>query len=466
MTDENGPEKPEIAGMAEVSAKFLHEAEVATAAPPSSASTPTDSLVTLGEQWQKAYDDWQASMPPRGDGEEWTAQDDERSMKLARITWGLEDQISKLPVLSLNDALVKIRIAEAYEVEHFGNRHAELTRQARNGLERLVVSSVTPATSDDEFLALEPRMIAASDTFHDLEAKGAPREETAPVEEKMSALEHRVACEPVTTPAGIAAKFRLVAEGIPADLKTQLDQVIIQSALECAERMAREGAAVVPTVTVREERGRILKLWDAYKEAGAALTGMRSKYLADGNMEAVATEDKAAEADTAAFAAIVNERCHTLGGVLGKMSVLKGEAAEVEMSMELFDAIVRDLERLAPVTAVTEIPPTEDAAFFDALAEYDRLRTVSRGLERHKEIFRPGIPEAQEAETAYESAYDNAYEAWTRARNIPTTTQVGLFAKLQAIIRFMDDLQEDEMYETEWHAIKADMQRITGEARP
>ena len=122
-------------------------------------------------------------------------------------------------------------------------------------------------------------------------------------------------------------------------------------------------------------------------------------------------------------------------------------------------------ERLVPATAVTEISPAQDADFFDALAEYDRLRTVSRDLERHKEIFRPGIPEAQEAEAAYESAYDKASEAWTRARDIPTTTQAGLFAKLQAIVRFMDDLEEDEMYEAEWTAIKADMQRITGEAR-
>ena len=104
-----------------------------------------DPLIALGEQWQEAYDDWQASMPPRGDGGEWTRQDDERSMKLAVTTWGLEDQISKLPVLSLIDALVKIRIAGAYEVEHFEDRHAELTRQARDGLERLVAASVIKA---------------------------------------------------------------------------------------------------------------------------------------------------------------------------------------------------------------------------------------------------------------------------------------------------------------------------------
>ena len=57
-------------------------------------------------------------------------------------------------------------------------------------------------------------------------------------------------------------------------------------------------------------------------------------------------------------------------------------------------------------------------------------------------------------------------EAWAAARSTPATTQAGLFAKLQAIIRFMDDLQEDDLHEAEWMAIKADVQRLSGEARP
>ena len=129
---------------------------------------------------------------------------------------------------------------------------------------------------------------------------------------------------------------------------------------------------------------------------------------------------------------------------------------------------LHDLERMARTTTVVETPPAEDAAFFDALAEYDQLRIVSRDLEHRKEVFRPGIPEAKEAEEAFEAAYDKAAEAWTRARGIPITTQAGLFAKLQATIRFMADFEEGdgELYEDEWRAIKADVQRITGEARP
>ena len=111
---------------------------------------------------------------------------------------------------------------------------------------------------------------------------------------------------------------------------------------------------------------------------------------------------------------------------------------------------------------MSEVSPAEDAALFDALAEYDRLTAISQDLERRKEVFRPGIPEAKEADEAYEAAYDETSNAWTRARDIRATTQAGLFAKLQATVRFMTDLEVDELYETEWSVIKADVQRITG----
>ena len=51
----------ETAGMGEVSPKFVHEAEAATAAPPSSASVPDVPLIALGEQWQEAYHRWQGT---------------------------------------------------------------------------------------------------------------------------------------------------------------------------------------------------------------------------------------------------------------------------------------------------------------------------------------------------------------------------------------------------------------------
>ncbi len=122
-----------------------------------------------------------------------------------------------------------------------------------------------------------------------------------------------------------------------------------------------------------------------------------------------------------------------------------------------------DLERLARTTAVAAMPPAEDAALFDALAEYDRLVGIEQTLEHRKDILRPDTPEAVEANKVHNAANDKAMEAWTTARDIPATTQAGLFAKLQSIVRFMAYLQEDDLWEGEWQAIKADVQRIAGD---
>ena len=159
----------------------------------------------------------------------------------------------------------------------------------------------------------------------------------------------------------------------------------------------------------------------------------------------------------------------SMAGVAVKLRLMRANTEFLdshEFGDKLIGSTIESAERLACTATVVETPPAEDAAFFDALAEYDRLMAVSQNLERRKEVFRPGIPEAEEANKAYETAYDKAAKAWTRTRDIPTTTQVGLFAKLQAVIRFMADLQEDGLWEAEWVAVKADMRRITGEARP
>jgi hypothetical protein len=124
---------------------------------------------------------------------------------------------------------------------------------------------------------------------------------------------------------------------------------------------------------------------------------------------------------------------------------------------------LHDLERMACTKTVAGTPPAEDAALFDALAEYDRLAAIEQDLERRKEVFRPGIPEAEEAIKAYEAAYEKTMEAWAAARGIPATTQAGLFARLQATDRFMTGLKEDELYDADWNIIKSDVQRIAAE---
>ncbi len=106
---------------------------------------------------------------------------------------------------------------------------------------------------------------------------------------------------------------------------------------------------------------------------------------------------------------------------------------------------------------------TEDAALFDALADYDRLIAVESGLKRRADAFRPEYPEAKEATEAHTAACDESLAAWDRVRAIPAMTQAGLFARLQATDRFMTGLGEGEIYDTEWSVIKADVQRIAGE---
>ncbi len=125
---------------------------------------------------------------------------------------------------------------------------------------------------------------------------------------------------------------------------------------------------------------------------------------------------------------------------------------------------LHDLERMARTTTVAETPPAEDAALFDALAEYDRLVAIEQALERRKDVFRPGIPEAEEADKAHTAACDEAMAAWERVRKIPATTQAGLLARLQATDRYVTDLGEETIFEEDWSVITADVQRITGEA--
>ena len=176
---------------------------------------------------------------------------------------------------------------------------------------------------------------------------------------------------------------------------------------------------------------------------------------------------------------IIKTPVRTLDGLLTKARVawhitaLDGELDKLRPKLSnlagLDDAIfiwhvLQDAEHLARATTVAETPPAEDAALFDALAEYDRLVAIEQGLEHRTKVFRPGVPEAEEADKAYKAACDETMEAWTTARDIPAKTQAGLIARIRATERYMTDLEEASIYEEDWSVIKADVQRITGEA--
>ncbi len=125
-----------------------------------------------------------------------------------------------------------------------------------------------------------------------------------------------------------------------------------------------------------------------------------------------------------------------------------------------------DLERMSQgVVPSTIKEPVIDEALFDALAEYNRLAVISHDLEHRSDILRLGTPEAADASEAFQTAYKKTMKAWETARDTPAATQAGLFAKLQGMVQFVDELSIDELYEAEWNTIKADVRRIAGEGQ-
>ena len=81
-------------------------------------------------------------------------------------------------------------------------------------------------------------------------------------------------------------------------------------------------------------------------------------------------------------------------------------------------------------------------------------------MKHRADVFRPRTPEAKGADEAHTAACDESLAAWERVRKIPTTTQAGLLARLQATDRYMTDLGEETVFEEDWSVIKADVQRI------
>ena len=149
MIEDRKPAKP---GMEEVSAKFVHEAEVPAGLPASSASLPGDPLTALGEQWQEAYRDWQEAHRGDDSTEITKAQEEEREA-LGKIAWEIEDQAIELPAQSLTGVLAQLRMAgthyrlmECHNGKWSDDKYAQLTWQAWDGLERLLGTTASQDT--------------------------------------------------------------------------------------------------------------------------------------------------------------------------------------------------------------------------------------------------------------------------------------------------------------------------------
>lgn len=288
---------------------------------------------------------------------------------------------------------------------------------------------------------------------------------------------------PATTLAGVLAKVRLHFEerhpsweNLGSLQEMPLDQIEAVSVLRDLERMAQGIVATIKEPVIDEPLLALERRWrEAMRVWREATPESPPKPSPDDMDRAVNDAQEEMAATPARTIAGVLVKLHLYANLNGRafrtnlddvqgigpvVSIDRLPLDNLELDEKAVVTAMRDLERLAHTTTVAETPPTADTALFDALAEYDRLAAISEGLERRKDVFRPGIPEAKEATEAYETAWDEAMKAWDRARNTPATTQAGLFAKLQAMVQYGTYLGEANLYETDWSVIKADVQRI------
>ena len=286
-------------------------------------------------------------------------------------------------------------------------------------------------------------------------------------------IEESIANTPTHTAAGVAVKLRqLQRDDEIFDGMSSWRPAAFRTALEALDREAVPiGAASMaedPVLALKREWETRYKALDEQRETGDDSDEARQPFF-DRLQE---TEDQIlrTQATTSAGIAVklilwAHQHCTAdeVSGLSWNGKSIQG--CPLDLGRQPVLSALLDLERLARTPAVVDTPPAEDTALFDALAEYDRLVAIERDLEGRADVFREGTPEAKEATEAYEAAWDEVLAAWKVAQAIPATTQAGLFARLQATDRFMTGLGESEIYDTEWSVIKADVQRITGEAR-
>ena len=452
MTEDRKPAKP---GMSEVSPKFVDEAEAATAAPPSSVSVTDNLLVALAADYYAAYIARDAATDAREEVEHLAEKSDSEAVQIETAALPSGDPGSLFLPFLFDKAGTLTPTRE--QVSQYCDTD-KLTEAVMRHLEEY-----------------GERCVAA------LEAAGWPEKqvEYERAEQRVDTLFDQMVQTPAQGLRGIAAKMKglvypheweFLRDGKLDNFDDEINTEMFVSLVADVERLA--GEAVPITKLVIDEP--LLALERRWREALKAWGEAKSEPKADELTKLVS--------DAQEEMAVTPAR--TIAGVLVKLRLYadlnsrrsshsaKGAVVSIDQlpldNLELDQAAVvgamHDLERLAATTTVAETPPAEDAALFDALAEYDRLTAISQDLERRKEVFRPGIPEADEANKAYEAAYDEAMAVWEKTRKILATTQAGLFAKLQATIRFMTDLGQDELYEAEWQAIKADVQRVAGRA--
>lgn len=316
-----------------------------------------------------------------------------------------------------------------------------------------------------------------------LEAQGWPEKhaEYEHAEQRMGTLFDQMVQTPAQGPRGIAAKVRglvfpheweFLRDGKLDDFDDQINTEMLVSLVSDVERLAGEAAPIGATSVIEDPVLVLKREWEArYK----ALDEHRDDPNTDDSDEAVQPfYDRLHETEVQ----ILRTQATTPAGIAIKLILWArlhcnaDEVSGLSWTRKSIEGDPHDLDRLPVLSALLDLEsmssgavapetPTQDAALFDAIAEYDRLVTIQQGLERRADVFRDGTPEGEEATKAQEATWDEVLAAWKVVQSIPATTQAGLFARLQATDRFMSHLQEDDLYDEDWCIIKADVQRIT-----
>lgn len=188
------------------------------------------------------------------------------------------------------------------------------------------------------------------------------------------AIEKKVSEMTPETPAGWAIQATMLLSWVEAGSAADDQDLLLARRIEAHFKSLADLGGLSAEIA-RAERNRITALWDAYKETGAVLVARDGEQLESGTADATDAVTRATKADSAAWEALVNERCHTLGGLLVKMSAFKSAVAESDSQGPpevLFDAIVRDLERLDGEGAATH-----PAAFAPAVAEESQAKSAA-----------------------------------------------------------------------------------------
>ena len=258
MTDERKPETP---GLAEMSPKFIAEAEAAV-----ETETSTDeALAALWEEWQRL---WEANKKAVEE-----AQDDKLAGEIFSTLMTVEKRMEGMPARTVAGALLKLQVVRVWVYnerdETFEGEMGmmwRLTLSALADFERLARQRiVTMPEVEDPVLALKRKWETRWERYKSM-PDDSPDEAMAPHHAALTEAEFAIYRTPATTPEGMAIKLRMWGRNHPdpdrgenwceppiEDIEGNLDDMPILSVLRDLERLSQETAAVASQTAAKTE---------------------------------------------------------------------------------------------------------------------------------------------------------------------------------------------------------------------